>query len=98
MYVEFRRGKDTVIIDKPRLSSTYSHLFVIQTTMDLFRNGQKGMFNRQQPCIELLQVEKSLLTCIEYKNFPLKKDSNHKHSSTFTILIIRLSKMSVQHR
>jgi|GEM_PF-6471425 len=54
MYVEFRRGKDTVIIDKPRLSSTYSHLFVIQTTMDLFRNGQKGMFNRQQPCIELL--------------------------------------------
>lgn len=39
MYVEFRRGKDNVIIDKPRDSSTNSHLFVIQTTMNLFGHG-----------------------------------------------------------
>ncbi len=39
MYVEFRRGKDNVIIDNSSNSSTNSHFFILLTELILFGYG-----------------------------------------------------------
>ncbi len=54
MYVEFRRGKDNVIIDNLRNSSTNSHFFSILPELIQFRYRLIRILNTQQSCIELL--------------------------------------------